>query len=77
MRLWGLEQGQGGSKGLRALGSLPARGFVNGLAVARSARFVAAALGQEPRLGRWARDGRARNGVAILPLTLTEEAGDD
>ena len=50
------------------LAGLPTRGFVNGLAVARSARFVLAAVGQEPRLGRWLRDGSARNGLVLHTL---------
>ncbi|RMZ55710.1 hypothetical protein APUTEX25_005751 [Auxenochlorella protothecoides] len=73
VRLWSLDKGTKGTKGLSQLGGLPARGFVNGLAVARSGRFVAAGMGQEPRMGRWGRDGKARNGVLILPLTLRAE----
>ena len=53
---------------LSLAGALPVRGFVNGLRVARSARFLVAGVGQEPRLGRWARDSKARNGIAIIQL---------
>ena len=79
VRLWALEQGRhgAGARALRPVGGLPVRGFVNDLAIARSARFVAAALGQEPRLGRWARQGAARNGVAFLPLELDAEDTHD
>ena len=50
----------GGAHTLKWLGGLPARGFVNGLQIARSGRFVLAALGQEPRMGRWGRDAASR-----------------
>lgn len=62
----------GGAGGLKCVGALPQRGFVNGLAIARSARFVVAAVGQEPRMGRWARDPRARNGLALHRLALSD-----
>lgn len=69
IRLWQVGEGaKAGSKALLPLGGLPARGFVNGLAFARSGRFVAAALGQEPRMGRWLRDKVARNGVLLQQL---------
>lgn len=61
-------------KMLKENGSLPARGFVNGLALARSGRFVLAGIGQEPRLGRWARDSRAKNGVLLHRLEVQEDA---
>ena len=72
IRLWAVEEGKSGAQGLRELVSLPARGFVNGLHIARSARFVLAGMGQEPRLGRWARDGLARNGLLLHRLALTD-----
>lgn len=69
IRLWSVAQSKaGGVGGLTALGGLPARGFVNGLAIGRSGRVVAAAVGQEPRLGRWGRDGGARNGLLLHRL---------
>ncbi|KXZ42593.1 hypothetical protein GPECTOR_132g605 [Gonium pectorale] len=69
IRLWSVNPSKsGGAGGLSCLGALPQRGFVNGLAIARSGRFVAAAVGQEPRMGRWARDPRARNGLALHRL---------
>ena len=76
VRLWGVVDAKGGSsKALEPLGGLPARGFVNSLAIARSGRFLAAGLGQEPRMGRWLRDAAARNGVLIQPLQLQEGDG--
>ena len=57
---------------LDAVGSLPAPGYVNGLQIAHSARFVVAGLGREPRLGRWgAADGR--NGLLIHQLPLEDD----
>jgi ribosomal RNA-processing protein 9 len=71
IKLWEVvESKHGGAGGLRHIGSVPARGYVNGLALARSGRFVMAALGQEPRLGRWGRAQGARNGVLLHPLDL-------
>lgn len=63
----------GSSKALAPLGGLPARGFVNSLALGRSGRLLVAGLGQEPRMGRWLRDPSAKNGVLIQPLQLGEE----
>lgn len=74
VRMWQVNQTRSGGAGhLTCLGGLPTRGFVNGLAIAKSARFVLAATGQEPRLGRWTRDGKARNGMVLHPLGLSDE----
>jgi len=70
IRLW---RAQGGALGFEPRGGLAARGFVNALAVARSGRFLLAAVGQEHRLGRWARDCGARNGVLFHALQLDDE----
>jgi len=72
IRLWSLESG---NKGLRPLHQLPARGFVNALAVASTGKFVLAGMGQEPRLGRWSRDKMAANGVLLHRLDLRPESG--
>ena len=53
---------------LAPLMSVPLVGFINDLAVAPSGKFVAAAVGQEHRLGRWSRVSQARNSVCLLPL---------
>jgi ribosomal RNA-processing protein 9 len=75
LRLWrAAAPGGGPPRSLEPLGALPVRGFVNALALARSGRFLVAGLGQEPRMGRWLRDGAARNGVLVAPLDL---AGED
>jgi ribosomal RNA-processing protein 9 len=81
IRLWKVGDGGRGDGGRRALedaGAVPVRGFVNSLAIARSAKFLVAGVGQEPRMGRWLRDARARNGVMIQSLHLSEcDTGDD
>ena len=71
IRLW---RAQPGSFGFQSRGGLPARGFVNGLAIASSGRFLLAAMGQEHRMGRWARDPGARNGVLMHHLHLADAA---
>ena len=55
IRMWRVCDDPG--RQLMPLFALPARGFVNSLAVASSGRFVLAGMGQEPRQGRWV--GRA------------------
>lgn len=69
IRLWEIERE---SKGLRPLFELPLVGFVNSLAFAKSGKFLVAAVGQEPRLGRWGRVSAARNGVALHSLQLSD-----
>mmetsp|Transcript_37965 Transcript_37965/g.107255 ORF Transcript_37965/g.107255 Transcript_37965/m.107255 type:complete len:519 (-) Transcript_37965:1039-2595(-) len=71
LRLWQVSDGRHG-KTLTEHSMLPARGFINALAVARSGRFVLAGLGQEPRLGRWARNPRAKNGVLLHSLSVDD-----
>lgn len=71
VRLWQVADGRVG-KVLHELGGLPARGFVNSLQFARSGKFLVAGMGQEPRMGRWARDGSAKNGLLIHQLCLRE-----
>ena len=71
--LWAVKNGKGGRpESLDAIGSVPAAGFINGLQLATSGRFLVAGIGQEPRLGRWARIASARNGVLIHPIELQD-----
>ena len=75
VRFWcahGAVEGGGGSsfRGLRHLGDLPARGFVNGLHLRDGGALVVAGVGQEQRWGRWARIKSATNGVALTRLRL-------
>lgn len=73
IRLWQVagEKGAAGRRSLKPLGGLPARGFVNGLQLGRSGQVVVAAIGQEPRLGRWSRDRKAKNGLLIHRIPLS------
>lgn len=74
IRLWAVEQSKhGGAGSLRPIGDLPALGFVNGLAIERHGRFVVAAMGAEPRLGRWGRVEGARNGLLVHMLDVVDE----
>lgn len=73
-KVWDGGKGDGGRRALEKIGSIPARGFVNSLAIARNAKFVVAGLGQEPRLGRWLRDPVARNGIFIHPIQQVEDS---
>ncbi|KAK2448292.1 LEUNIG protein [Trifolium repens] len=68
VRLWAIENE---AKDIKPLHNIPLVGFVNSLAFAKSARFLVAGVGQEPRLGRWGQIREARNGVSILPLKLS------
>ncbi|CAN0510878.1 unnamed protein product, partial [Ectocarpus sp. 12 AP-2014] len=61
--------------GVRCLGyrpvqvaSVPLEGFVNGLAVSSTGKFLVAAVGQEHRLGRWEHQKKARNEICVVPL---------
>lgn len=74
IRLWGVNPSKHGGAGtLKQLGELPAAGFVNGLALGRSGRLCVAAVGQEPRLGRWGRVAEARNGLLVHRWDLADE----
>jgi len=74
VRLWQATttaQGQGSS--LTFTGTmLPAPGFVNGLALGHSGTLLVAACGKEHRLGRWAPQKGAVNGLHILRLPFEE-----
>jgi len=75
IRFWGVPPSGVGT--LRQVGSVPVSGFVNGLAIAPSARFAVAALATEPRLGRWECDRDARNNLAIIPLPAPPHSSSD
>jgi ribosomal RNA-processing protein 9 len=76
IRLWKVSdggRGDGGRRTLEDVGAIPVRGFVNSMAIARNANFIVAGIGQEPRMGRWIRDPKARNGVFIHQLALDDD----
>ena len=52
-------------------------GFINDVAIGPRARFCVAAVGQEPRLGRWDRVPSAKNRFAIIPLRENVEDNED
>jgi len=77
IRLWKATPGEKDTA-LEPKHSLPQRGFVNGLAIASSGKFLLAGVGQEPRLGRWGRDAGAKNGVVMHRLDhIVEDDSDD
>jgi len=53
-----------------SVASLQAPGCVNAIAVGR--RFLACALGQEHKHGRWFYDCKQRNGIMFVPLSYRE-----
>jgi len=54
--------------GLSLLAAIPVRGVVNGLAFADNGGLLVAAVGQEPRLGRWWHYRAAKNGLLLVRL---------
>jgi len=54
---------------LKSIGSIPMKGFINGIKFASDARFVVAAVGSEHRLGRWDVDKSGKNGIQIVKLS--------
>ncbi|CAM9572875.1 unnamed protein product [Ectocarpus fasciculatus] len=56
------------ARSLEQVASVPLEGFVNGLAVSSTGKFLVAAVGQEHRLGRWEHQKKARNEICVVPL---------
>ena len=79
LRLW--KVAMGGTvkdRNMVPLYKIPLNGYVNDLAIGPKARFCIAAVGQEPKLGRWNRISGAKNRIAILRLRSKEDtAGED
>ena len=74
VRLWQATttaQGQGSSLTFTGT-ALPAPGYVNGLALGHSGSLLVAACGKEHRLGRWAPQKEAVNGLYVMRLPLEE-----
>ncbi|KAI8319994.1 WD40 repeat-like protein [Martensiomyces pterosporus] len=76
VRMWRMRPGK--TQGFDLVNAIPVPGFVNGLAVRemsasgdilsnRKDLILAVAIGQEPRLGRWAKE-KARNAVKVFHL---------
>mmetsp|Transcript_14094 Transcript_14094/g.33884 ORF Transcript_14094/g.33884 Transcript_14094/m.33884 type:complete len:483 (+) Transcript_14094:2188-3636(+) len=78
IRLWKAETGSTlDSRGLYPIDKIPLKGHVNALAVGPKAKFCVAAVGQEPKLGRWDRIPGAKNRFAIIKLRSEDDAGQD
>ncbi|KAL7538802.1 hypothetical protein ACHAXR_008795 [Thalassiosira sp. AJA248-18] len=72
LRLWRVSTADKGA-GIKPLDSVPIHGHINSIAVGPGGKFCVAAVGQEPRLGRWDRVPRAKNRFAIIQLNSGEE----
>lgn len=48
--------------------TVPIHGHINSIAMGPGGKFAVAAVGQEPRMGRWDRVPRAKNRFAIIQL---------
>lgn len=79
LRLWKVSTGEKASdRGLENIGKVPLFGYINDIAIGPKGRFCVAAVGQEPRLGRWDRVAGAKNRFAIVQLTdAVDETHDD
>mmetsp|Transcript_4540 Transcript_4540/g.13087 ORF Transcript_4540/g.13087 Transcript_4540/m.13087 type:complete len:535 (-) Transcript_4540:740-2344(-) len=79
LRLWKVAMGETvATRSFEPLDKIPLTGFVNDLAVGPKARFCIAAVGQEPKLGRWNRISKAKNRIAIVRLRSKEDiAGEE
>ena len=61
---------------MQALDKIPVHGHINSVAVGPDGKFCVAAVGQEPRLGRWDRVPRAKNRFAIIKLSQVDSHSD-
>lgn len=61
---------------MEKINSIDVPGFVNGLSFAPSGNILVAAVGQEHRLGRWARIPKVPNGIAIIQLGLSKTSNN-
>ncbi len=67
-----------GKNKLSSVFNIPVEGHVNALAIGSKGRFIAAAIGQEHRLGRWDRIQSARNGLHLFDMShLALQSIDD
>jgi len=81
IRVWKANTGvSSAERGLTPMQKIPVHGYVNDIAIGPNGKFCVAAVGQEPRLGRWDRVPRAKNRFAIIQLqkdTDDEEGSND
>lgn len=55
-------------RGLEEFSRIPVYGYINDIDIGPKAKFCVVAVGQEPRLGRWNRVGKAKNRIGIVKL---------
>lgn len=70
IRLWQCSDKPPALRQVGAVESGP--GFVNGLAFGGECRVLIAAIGQEPRLGRWEKQRAAKSGVRFISMAQPE-----
>jgi len=75
LRLWRVSTAEKGA-GITPLDTVPIHGHINSIAMGPGGKFCVAAVGQEPRLGRWDRVPRAKNRFAIIQLNCDGEKED-
>lgn len=67
LRLWRVSTAEKDA-GITPLETVPIHGHINSIAIGPGGKFAIAAVGQEPRMGRWDRIPRAKNRFAIIQL---------
>jgi ribosomal RNA-processing protein 9 len=78
LRLWKVIMGETlKDRSIEALDQIPLNGYVNDVAVGPNARFCIAAVGQEPKLGRWNRISGAKNRIVIVKLRSKDDIADE
>jgi len=78
LRLWNVSTGETiEDRSIKEIGKIPLLGYINDVAIGPKGRFCVAAVGQEPRLGRWDRVPRAKNRFAIIQLRNSEVEGQE
>lgn len=78
LRLWKVIMGETlKDRSLEPLDKIPLKGYVNDIAVGPKARFCVAAVGQEPKLGRWNRISGAKNRIAIVKLRSKDDMNEE
>ena len=63
LRVWRVGEG---FRSIKEVHKVQLNGFINSLEMSACGGWIVAGLGQEHRLGRWWRDKKARNKLAII-----------
>lgn len=53
---------------IQLINQIPVQGFINGVEISSSGKYIVAAIGREHRLGRWETIKSAKNGIFIYKL---------